>query len=186
MQVTILNEAATERHGLAMRRKSFADMRCALAGALEEVGEWWSLMIVRDAGLGLARFDEFQRSLGIAPNTLASRLKGLVRAGVLTRVRYQEHPPRDAYRLTKKGRDLLPAVMALIQWGDRWETHGAEGAPVAFVNHETGEPVRIAVVDARTGTPVDTEDVEVRPGPGADEITRWRLATGKANKGPTD
>lgn len=163
-----------------MKRKSLADMRCSLAGALEQVGEWWTLLIVRDAGLGLSRFDEFQRSLGIAPNTLTARLKGLVDAGVLTRVRYQQRPPRDAYRLTKKGRDLLPAVMALIQWGDRWDAHGAAGAPVAFVQRDTGEPVRIAVVDARTGEPVDPEDVAVVPGPGADDITRWRLEAGKA------
>lgn len=164
-----------------MRRKSFEDMRCALAGALEQVGEWWSLLIIRDAALGLMRFDEFQRSLGIAPNTLASRLKRLVEAGVLTRVRYQDHPPRDAYRLTKKGRELLPAVMALIQWGDRWDAHGAPGAPVAFVHRGTGEPVRVAVVELRTGEPIDPDDVAVLPGPGADETTHWRLATGRAN-----
>lgn len=164
-----------------MRRKSFADMNCALAGALDQVGEWWSLLIVRDAGLGLERFDEFQRSLGIAPSTLTARLNRLVDAGVLTRVRYQDNPPRDAYRLTPKGRGLLPVVVALIQWGDRWEAHGAAGPPVEFRRRDVGAPIKVALIDARTGEAVTPSQVVVAPGPGADETTQWRLDTGRAN-----
>ncbi len=164
-----------------MRRKSFADMRCALAGALDQVGEWWSLLIVRDAALGLERFDEFQRSLGIPPNTLTARLNRLVDAGVLTRVRYQDNPPRDAYRLTAKGRGLLPVVLALIQWGDRWEAHGAEGPPVEFRRRDSDTPVKVALIDAETGEALTPGLIRVVPGPGADDITRWRLETGNGN-----
>ena len=83
-----------------MRRKSFGNMQCPIARSLERVGEWWSILILRDASLGLTRFDEFQESLGIAPNILTRRLKALVEAGLLERRRYSERPPRDEYVLS--------------------------------------------------------------------------------------
>src|SRR5712675_1068201 len=91
-----------------MRHKSFDDMQCPIARSLERVGEWWSMLILRDALLGLARFDEFQESLGIAPNILTRRLKALVEAGLLERRRYSERPPRDEYILTRAGQDFRP------------------------------------------------------------------------------
>ena len=118
-----------------MQRTSFEDMHCSVAQCLEVVGEWWSLLIVRDAFLGVTRFDDFQTRLGISRNILQQRLTRLVDAGVLQRVPYQEHPPRSEYRLTEKGRDLWPVLVSLLRWGDRWMT-GRAGPPVE-VRHRT-------------------------------------------------
>src|SRR5207302_7873147 len=98
-----------------MQRTSFRAMDCSVAQCLEVVGEWWSLLIVRDAFLGVTRFDDFQSRLGISRNTLNQRLNHLVDRGVLKRVPYQARPPRSEYRLTEKGRDLWPVVTAMRQ-----------------------------------------------------------------------
>src|ERR1700760_2262415 len=100
-----------------MRRKSFHKMLCPIARSLERVGEWWSMLILRDALHGMTRFDEFQKSLGIAPNMLTRRLQALVEAGLLERRRYSEHPPRDEYVLTARGRDFKPVLAALVAFG---------------------------------------------------------------------
>ncbi len=89
-----------------MKAKSFAGMRCSVAGALEMIGDRWTLLLLRDLGMGLSRFDEFQSSTGIANTTLATRLRNLERNGIIARTRYLERPPRDAYHLTDKGRDF--------------------------------------------------------------------------------
>src|SRR5256714_7319538 len=102
-----------------MQRKSFGTMQCPIARSLQRVGEWWSILILRDALHGLTRFDEFQKGLGIAPNMLTRRLNGLVEAGLLERRRYSEHPPRDEYLLTERGRDFRVVVLALLAWGNR-------------------------------------------------------------------
>jgi DNA-binding HxlR family transcriptional regulator len=99
--------------------RTYDDQDCSLARALEVVGERWTLLIVRDALLGLRRFEEFHASLALARNVLSARLARLVEYGVLERVRYQERPDRFEYRLTARGIDLAPAVIALMQWGDR-------------------------------------------------------------------
>src|SRR4051812_14727235 len=90
----------------AMRHKSFQSMQCPIARGLERVGEWWTILILRDAFRGLRRFDEFRESLGIAPTMLTRRLNGLVETGLLERRQYSEHPPRDEYVLTEMGRDF--------------------------------------------------------------------------------
>lgn len=110
-----------------MRRKSFAEMACPIARTLDIVGEWWTLLIVRDALVGARRFDDFRRS-GIADNILSARLDLLVREGILARHAYQQHPPRYEYLLTEKGHDLLPVVVALGMWGLKW-TDGPGRAP---------------------------------------------------------
>jgi DNA-binding HxlR family transcriptional regulator len=102
-----------------MQRKSFADMTCPIARSLEHVGEWWSMLILRDAFGGTTRFDEFQESLGIAPNMLTRRLAALVAAGLLERRRYRERPPRDEYVLTARGRDFKPVLVALVAFGKK-------------------------------------------------------------------
>src|SRR5690348_8494726 len=119
-----------------MQRKSFGSMTCPIARGLERVGEWWSILILRDAFAGMTRFDEFQKSLGIAPNMLTRRLNALVEAGLLVRRRYSEHPPRDEYLLTDRGRDFRPVLLAMLAWGNR---------------HFAPEGASIQVVDARTG-----------------------------------
>lgn len=110
-----------------MRRKSFAGMPCPIARSLDVVGEWWTLLIVRDALDGARRFDDFRKS-GIADNILSARLDLLVREGILERQAYQEHPPRYEYVLAEKGRDLLPVIVALGVWGLRW-TEGPSAPP---------------------------------------------------------
>ena len=120
-----------------------------------------------DALHGLTRFDDFQRSLGIAPNMLARRLNGLVASGLLERRRYNERPPRDEYVLTERGRDFRPVVLSLLAWGNR---HFApEGASVMLVDRTTGAPVELILVDRATGRPIDEADFGLVPGPAAGE-----------------
>jgi DNA-binding HxlR family transcriptional regulator len=157
-----------------MRRKSFGNMLCPIARGLDRVGEWWSILILRDAFYGLRRFDEFQKSLGVAPNILTRRLSHLVEAGLLERRRYQEHPPRDEYVLTARGRDFHPVLLALLAWGNR---HFApEGVAVGLVDLRTGAAVEPIVVDRATREEIAGTDFAVVPGPGADDGICRRLA----------
>jgi DNA-binding HxlR family transcriptional regulator len=116
-----------------MERTSFSQMNCSVAQTLEVVGEWWSMLIVRDAFFGITRFDEFQARLGISRNILQRRLTHLVDHGVLKRVKYQDHPARYEYKLTAKGRDLWHVLNAMRQWGDRW---AAPKGPRVQVEHK--------------------------------------------------
>ena len=157
-----------------MQRKSFGNMHCPIARSLDRVGEWWSILILRDAFYGLRRFDEFQKSLGVASNMLTRRLNALVEAGLLARRRYREHPPRDEYVLTERGRDFHPVLLALLAWGNR---HFApEGASVQLMDLRTGAKVEPVVVDGATGEEIAGPDFAVVPGPAADEGVRRRLA----------
>jgi len=157
-----------------MQRKSFGNMHCPIARSLDRVGEWWSILILRDALYGLTRFDEFQTSLGIASNMLTRRLNALVEAGLLERRRYSEHPPRDEYVLTDRGRDFHPVLLALLAWGNRH--FAVEGASVQLVNLRTGARVEPMVVDAASGQEIVGPDFAVVAGPAADEGVRHRLA----------
>ena len=151
---------------LVVQRKSFGNMHCPVARSLERVGEWWSILILRDAFYGLTRFDEFQKSLGVATNMLTRRLNALVEAGLLERRRYSDHPPRDEYVLTERGRDFHPVLLALLAWGNR---HFApEGASVIVVDTETGEPADPVLVDRRSGKVMVEPTFRSAPGPAAD------------------
>jgi len=155
-----------------MRHKSFGDMQCPIARGLERVGEWWSMLILRDASLGLTRFDEVQESLGIAPNILVRRLKSLVEAGLLERRRYSERPPRYEYVLTQAGRDFRPVLWAFVAWGNK---HFApEGASVVVVDSKTGAEADPVLVDRISGRPLVPPDFRSAPGPAADARTRRR------------
>jgi len=147
-------------------KNDYDDQVCSIAGALEVVGERWSLLIVRDVMLGLRRFDELQSELGIARNVLQTRLTRLVERGVLERRPYQEHPPRYEYRLTEKGLDLWPTVFALMRWGDE---HTAPDAGVAtLVEHrDCGGAVDEHRICQRCGRRLTVRDVRALPGPGA-------------------
>jgi DNA-binding HxlR family transcriptional regulator len=125
---------------------------CAIARGLALVGDTWSVLILRDASRGMTQFDQFRTSLGIAPNILSRRLKALTEAGVLAKRRYSERPPRDEYVLTEAGREFLPIMAALGEWGRR---HNGGGAAMShLVDDETGEPVRALVVDEASGRPL--------------------------------
>ena len=155
-----------------MERKSFADMDCSVAQCLEVVGEWWSLLIVRDAFLGVTRFDDFQRRLGISRNVLGQRLDRLVAAGVLDRVPYSQRPPRSEYRLTDRGRDLWPVLTAMRQWGDR---HVApHGPPVEVVHEACGHATTFDLVCSSCGEPVSARDVTAVAGRGRPPLERRR------------
>src|SRR3954454_24528586 len=132
-----------------MQRKTFCNMQCPIARSLERVGEWWSILILRDAFHGLTRFDQFQKSLDIAPNMLTRRLNALVESSLLERRLYNEHPPRYEYVLTDRGRDFRPVLWALLAWGNR---HFApEGPSVIVVDTETGERADPVLMDRRSG-----------------------------------
>jgi DNA-binding HxlR family transcriptional regulator len=150
-----------------MQRTSFRDMNCSVAQFLEVVGEWWSLLIVRDAFLGVRRFDDFQARLRISRNILTQRLNRLVDNGILKRVSYQDHPPRWEYRLTAKGRDLWHVVIAMRQWGDRWAAPG--GPPLKIKHTACGRVVQAVAVCSHCGEPLDVRGVSAVLGPGASE-----------------
>jgi DNA-binding HxlR family transcriptional regulator len=143
-------------------KRDYDGQNCSIARALEVVGERWTLLIVRDAFLGLRRFDEFQESLGIARNVLTDRLNRLVAEGILERVRYSERPERFEYRLTTKGRELNIALAGLRQWGDK---HLSDKPPRVLRRTADRKPVVAALVPK--GSPVlRADDVESVPGPG--------------------
>jgi DNA-binding HxlR family transcriptional regulator len=148
-----------------MLRNDYANQHCSLAGALEVVGERWTLLIVRDSFLGIRRFEDFQRNLGIARNVLQTRLERLVDEGILKRERYQERPERYEYKLTRKGVDLWPVVVSLLQWGDK-HVH-PDAPPVVLVHRGCGGRVDERRMCAECGAALEAWDVEPRLGPGA-------------------
>ncbi len=157
-----------------MQRTRFDAMDCPIARSLDRVGEWWSILILRDALGGMTRFEEFQRSLAIAPNMLTRRLNALVDAGFLSRRRYSEHPPRHEYVLTERGRDFRPVLIALLAFGNR---HFApEGASVTIVNSGSGAPADPVLVDRLTGRPLVSPEFDLVAGPAANDATKARMA----------
>ncbi len=146
-----------------MKRTPFAAMSCPIARGLDRVGEWWSILILRDALQGLTRFDEFERSLGIAPNMLARRLAGLVDGGLMEKRAYSERPRRYDYVLTERGRDFREVVQALLAWGNR---HFApEGPSMLIVDRTTGLAAEPILVDSVSGKSLADPIFETRPGP---------------------
>jgi DNA-binding HxlR family transcriptional regulator len=167
-----------------MQRKSFESMACPIARSLERVGEWWSMLILRDALHGMTRFDQFQKNLGIAPNMLSRRLDALVEAGLLERRRYCEHPPRHEYLPTARGRDFYPVLVSLTAWGNRY--FAPEGASVLLIDKRTGEPADPILVDRRTGRPVTEADHCFTAGPAASSRTRARYGLPPRNVTPAE
>ena len=157
-----------------MQHKSLSHTGCPVARGLEHVGEWWSILILRDAFTGIARFDDFQTSLAIAPNMLTRRLKTLVESGLLEKRLYSEKPPRYEYVLTKKGRDFRPVLWALVAWGN--EHFAPEGESTVVVDAVTGERADPVLVDRRTGRLLQAPEFILVPGPAASERMRRRYA----------
>ncbi|MCG5241951.1 winged helix-turn-helix transcriptional regulator [Azospirillum doebereinerae] len=152
-----------------MKRTSLADAPCPIARSLDAVGEWWSLLILRDAMLGSTRFDEFQRGIGLATNMLARRLQTLVEAGLLERRLYQPRPPRHEYHLTDKGRDFLPVLLAMADWGNRWLMPEGD---FRLVCKDTGATLHPVLVDRDSGRPIAAARVtpEMTGGAGARDV----------------
>jgi DNA-binding HxlR family transcriptional regulator len=148
-----------------MLKADYDGQNCSIARSLELVGERWTLLIVREAFLGTRRFDDFQKRLGLARNVLQARLERLVEAGILRREPYQERPPRHEYRLSAKGVDLWPVIVALLKWGDR---HAAPNGPPMILEHKgCGGEVDDRRRCTRCGADLEAWDVQARYGPGA-------------------
>jgi DNA-binding HxlR family transcriptional regulator len=148
-----------------MKRASFTDMNCSIAQSLEIVGEWWTLLIIRDAFFGITRFEDFQRRLGIARNILTTRLDTLVEQGILERRTYDEARGRHDYLLTKMGRALWPVMVTLRQWGDRWVI-GRGHEPVKLLHTTCGSATTADLVCHDCGETLSLRDVRAAPGPG--------------------
>lgn len=148
-----------------MRQTSFADFHCSLAQSLEVVGDWWTPLIVRDLAAGLTRFEQLVEDLGISRNLLASRLEHLETNGILERRQYHERPPRYEYRLTRAGAELVPILVSLANWGDRWFTPPG-GPPVRFEHRTCGHELTARVSCSACGEAVRASDVVPHPGPG--------------------
>ncbi len=149
-----------------MRKASFADMNCSIAQTLEVVGEWWTLLILRDCFLGIRRFDDFVERLGIARNVLTNRLETLIDAGVLERHPYDEARGRYDYALTEKGRALWPVLTAMRQWGDEWIL-GAGNEPLLLEHRSCGNVTTAQMTCHACGEHLDARSVRATPGPGA-------------------
>jgi DNA-binding HxlR family transcriptional regulator len=157
-----------------MKRKRFDQMNCGIAQALDAFGDWWTLLIVRDAFFGARRFGQFQRSLGIAKNILAARLAHLVEHGIFERSDVGREGERFEYRLTAKGEALLTVLTALREWSDEW-VFGRGNEPVVVRDRRSGRRVaKLRVTDA-AGAPLTRRDLRMLPGPGASRDTLRRL-----------
>jgi DNA-binding HxlR family transcriptional regulator len=156
-------------------RRRFDKEDCSVAQALEVLGDWWTLLIVREAFFGTRRFADFEAELRISKNILTRRLAHLVEHGVLERVDAGVHGPRYEYQLTPMGKDLATVMTALRQWGDRWVV-GSGNESLVVLDRRTGRPIPRLRIVGEDGQPIASRDLELRPGPGASKSTRARLA----------
>jgi DNA-binding HxlR family transcriptional regulator len=148
-----------------MQRTDFAAMPCSIARSLAVAGEPWSPLVIRDVFVGITRFDDLQRDLGISRKVLAERLRHLVDAGMLERRRYSDRPPRHEYALTRKGEEFVDVLMAMVAWGDRW-TAGDAGPPIRYRHRACGQLTHVDPRCAVCGEPLHATEVDVEPGPG--------------------
>lgn len=148
-----------------MRASPFQPMECPIARSLAQVGDAWRLLILRDALLGFRRFDEFEDSLGIAPNILTGRLNALVDDGLLEKKAYQERPVRFEYVPTLKAREFAVVIAALASWGTRWLS--PQGESVVLVDRNSNELVEAAMIGRNSHRVCTTENLKFLPGPNA-------------------
>lgn len=148
-----------------MRKTSFADMQCSLARGLDRMGDWWSPLIIRDLYAGVIRFDELVEDLGISRNLLAQRLNALIDRKLVIRRAYRRRPLRYEYVLSSAGKDLIPVILALTSWGDRW-AQPREGAPVEFVHESCGKKFEPQITCSVCGETIKADHVKLVAGPG--------------------
>ena len=148
-----------------MLPRTYDSQHCSIARALEVLGDRWTILVMRDAFMRVRRFDDFQRNLGVARNVLTDRLGRLVDEGILARVPYHDRPARYEYRLTDKGLDLWPVMMALLQWGDHH--YAADGRPRVIRHRDCGGELTRHLTCAKCGAELGPRDVVAEPGPGA-------------------
>ncbi len=158
----------------SMRKTRFDTMNCSLARALDEIGDWWTLLILREITMGNVRFDGIQMALGIARNVLSARLTRLIGHGVLRQKPIARGRRRQVYVLTAKGEALLPALIALMQWGDRWIS-GRSAVPTRVLEAATGVPVRNVTLRSGDGLALRRKEIRFVAGPGARPETAAHL-----------
>ena len=157
-----------------MKPENFDPFRRSVGHVLDIIGEGWSILIIREAFLGTRRFEEFQGRLGIARNILTARLKKLCANQILDRVPVKEGAKRHEYILTNKGKDMMPLLVALTQWGDRW-VFGENNEPVIFQDREEGRPIQPVRVYSSKGEALRPRDIMISAGPGATREARERI-----------
>lgn len=148
-----------------MKWDDVGSMPCSVARTLAVLGDRWTMLILRNAFLGHRRFEAFQTQLGLTRHVLAERLARLVDEGIFTKRAYQDRPPRFEYRLSQKGLDLYPVLLALAAWGDRWKDDG-NGPPVVLRHRRCAHMMHPVMVCSECGEPIDPREVEPMPGPG--------------------
>lgn len=156
-----------------MEATSFATHTCPLARAVDQVGPWWNLLILRNVFLGMRRFADLEQNLGITATTLNRRLRQLCADGILERRRYSTRPTRYEYLLTEKGVDLMPVVVTLTVWGKRWLA--PEGQALHAISCASGREVRPVLSDSATGQPLTPGSIRLRAGVVADAALRELL-----------
>lgn len=157
-----------------MKRKTFKHTQCSVARSLDRVGDWWSILILRDAFDGLTRFEDFKENLEISPGILSRRLGAMVKDGLLDRVQYSRRPARYEYHLTDLGRDFRPVLLTLYAWGSK---HFASKKPDAkFIDLNTGRDVEPALIDLKTGRPLSDPRFNFIATPGASERVKAKFA----------
>ena len=164
-----------------MSKSSFSNMNCAIAQTLERVGEWWTLLILRNAFCGMARFDDFHEHLGISTNILSNRLAHLTEAGILKREISKADARSFEYKLTPMGLSLYPILIAMTEWGEKWVPH-SKGPRVRLLERNTNRPIKGVVIQSSEGRPLSPFDVKMIDGPGADHKIRELVTFGKEKK----
>jgi len=149
-----------------LKPEKYDPFRRSVGHVLDIIGEGWSILIIREAFLGTRRFEEFQGRLGIARNILTTRLKKLCANEILDRVPVKEGAKRHEYILTNKGKDMMPLLVALTQWGDKW-VYGENNVPLIFLDRDQGEPIASVQVFSASGEVLRPRDVMIKAGPGA-------------------
>jgi len=158
-----------------MQRSSFSGMPCSVARTLDVIGEWWTLLILRDVFYGVRRFEGLRTHLGISRKVLTSRLGRLIEEKILRKDLYQNQPPRYEYRLTEKGLELLPVLLSIMSWGDKWMSDAGK-VPVIFVHKDCGEETTPKLVCSHCGGDLNAHNVYPTAGQGAppEEVSRLR------------
>ena len=157
-----------------LKTGKFDPLKRSVGHVLDIIGEGWSILIIREAFLGTRRFEEFQGQLGIARNILTARLKKLCANQILDRVPVKEGAKRHEYILTPKGKEMMPLLVALTQWGDKW-VFGENNEPVIFLDREQGQPIARVQVYSAKGEVLRPRDIKISAGPGANSEARKRI-----------
>ncbi|WP_169545531.1 winged helix-turn-helix transcriptional regulator [Sneathiella aquimaris] len=151
-----------------MSKKDFKDLNCSIAQTLDQIGEHWTFMILRNAFMGIRRFEDFQQQLSISPTVLSQRLKKLTENDILEKRKSKTDGRSVEYKLTEKGLDIYPILIALMDWGEKYAPSSC-GERLLLVDRQDGKPIGPVSVLAHDGRPLTARDVQVRPGNGADE-----------------